>query len=1087
MKLHVVYDSPNWAYHRIALQIQKYLSNEFEIQLVGYHEIYSCDFTPCQADVVILIPFQAIVMRDRGYFPKEAKLIVCQYDDNVWRSEQDQRQLLQRAMSHADMALFAHTRLRDTIQADLGAPLSALTGLCEDGVDPQFFDYWYHVDWEAEPLKVGWAGNAAKEFHGGDNKGVGVIKEALADLPGIELSILDRNAHWRSMTEMMLWYRDLHLIVCASEKEGTPNPVLEAMSTGRPFVSCLPVGIIPDILERAGKATAGFRSGSRPGIVIGERTPEALRKTIQVLAMDRHLLREMGRAAAQEARSQWAWVDKVEQFRDAVHRVMVPQQIEVKSNPAILPATLPDSPKAKKEREPKIVGVFGASYCGGSLIEYILDSIPGFISVGKPWKLAEDQTKKCFFCGEDCVVFDMSFRLMLQDSPASIYRILKERFEDLYGIVLGGMTPDVCQEIGRPDLAVVAVGHPLVSAQNFKHFDGQDEAAHLETWHTFYQNYLLRYLSENEVPTVIINIENLFRPESLFDRMRVICEAVTGKPFESNERLLWETEWFSSNHHRIDSSIEGEMISEGILDVSNQIPRLPGTSDSQIKNLRVKHLWRYLRAMALNPKAIVIPLFSNVIPDDNMDEESGFLEKPRPKLADQLHTGLVEIVDVGADLTAELTVFVPTVHGPDLQNCLEALKKQDCKFNGPILIENVSPMDAAFQCMNDWCLTPYFVEVDEDMILRPHALRRLHGAAVQAGDRYPIVCFPLHDTLFDRIILGVKIYRHETIRRYPFQSSGSCEMDQAERLAKDGYQILIDWRDPKKKNYDFVDVASRSDKVLGSHGQNWVPQTIYEAVQNRFLKWRRFGYVWLEEYPGRFLEQLIQHPSERALWAFLGMASGLSCDMNHLEGEKDFQKYENIPGWKQFQRFFGERTSTNLGSWGDEVRSETFACGDETTYKKAADFLRDCKTVEDWGCGRGGFRKFLNNGMDYKGVDGSKNPNVDQIADLCGYVGDAEGVLLRHVLEHNYGWRKILENALRSFSKKLCIVLFTPFSDQTRELYYHKELGVPDLSFSKKSLIEFFEDHGCCWELEEGISTDSSYKQEHIFRVGWKS
>jgi hypothetical protein len=77
------------------------------------------------------------------------------------------------------------------------------------------------------------------------------------------------------------------------------------------------------------------------------------------------------------------------------------------------------------------------------------------------------------------------------------------------------------------------------------------------------------------------------------------------------------------------------------------------------------------------------------------------------------------------DLRDQVTVFVISVQTPDLPDCLDALKKQDCLFRQD-LIENIAPMDRAFQQMLERAKTPYFVQVDEDMILYPQAIRRLY-------------------------------------------------------------------------------------------------------------------------------------------------------------------------------------------------------------------------------------------------------------------------------------------------------------------------------------------------------------------------
>ena len=79
----------------------------------------------------------------------------------------------------------------------------------------------------------------------------------------------------------------------------------------------------------------------------------------------------------------------------------------------------------------------------------------------------------------------------------------------------------------------------------------------------------------------------------------------------------------------------------------------------------------------------------------------------------------------------DLTVFIISSGEETSDDCTAALKEQDCTF--PIEhIRDVAPMSAAFQAMPDSCLTPYFLQVDADMILKPDAVRKLYNAIHQS-------------------------------------------------------------------------------------------------------------------------------------------------------------------------------------------------------------------------------------------------------------------------------------------------------------------------------------------------------------------
>lgn len=87
---------------------------------------------------------------------------------------------------------------------------------------------------------------------------------------------------------------------------------------------------------------------------------------------------------------------------------------------------------------------------------------------------------------------------------------------------------------------------------------------------------------------------------------------------------------------------------------------------------------------------------------------------------------------------------------------------------------------------------------------------------------------------------------------------------------------------------------------------------------------------------------------------------------------------------------------------------------------------------------------------------------------------------MRHVLEHNYDWKVILENALDSFSKRMCLILFTPLTEKTSVITTNPVYGdVPDISFSMKELESIFEKHNVSYTYET-FKTETQYNTETI-------
>jgi hypothetical protein len=105
------------------------------------------------------------------------------------------------------------------------------------------------------------------------------------------------------------------------------------------------------------------------------------------------------------------------------------------------------------------------------------------------------------------------------------------------------------------------------------------------------------------------------------------------------------------------------------------------------------------------------------------------------------------------------------------------------------------------------------------------------------------------------------------------------------------------------------------------------------------------------------------------------------------------------------------------------------------------------------------------------------------VADLADYTSTTDGLVLRHVLEHDRRWPLILRNALASFRRRMVLVVSTPFVRATAE---SRRESAPDsdakpiqIHFCRRDLVAEFD--GIPFRLEENVATDSPYGREHIF------
>ncbi|NJN39859.1 MAG: class I SAM-dependent methyltransferase [Gammaproteobacteria bacterium] len=140
--------------------------------------------------------------------------------------------------------------------------------------------------------------------------------------------------------------------------------------------------------------------------------------------------------------------------------------------------------------------------------------------------------------------------------------------------------------------------------------------------------------------------------------------------------------------------------------------------------------------------------------------------------------------------------------------------------------------------------------------------------------------------------------------------------------------------------------------------------------------------------------------------------------------------------------------------------------------------------MEDWGCGLGGFKHCIDERQRYAGVDGSQSPYADLIVDLERYASSADAIHMRHVLEHNPGWPRILASALESFRKRMVLTLFTPFQNPTQVIARYPNFNgtgveMVDIGFAREDIVRPFSD--LRWFSIENIRTDTQYGVEHMF------
>lgn len=250
------------------------------------------------------------------------------------------------------------------------------------------------------------------------------------------------------------------------------------------------------------------------------------------------------------------------------------------------------------------------------------------------------------------------------------------------------------------------------------------------------------------------------------------------------------------------------------------------------------------------------------------------------------------------DLSREVAVCVATVGGPTFGRAMAALERQDCRFAGPVVVRNVAPSARAFRLLNERCPTPVYVQVGEDMVLRPHAVRALHARLLAAPPEVAGVCLPLWDTHLGRTVMGVKVLRRDVLARHAYREVAGTGFDLDARLRAAGHPILV--VQPTDFLGRVVDDDPHRPEVMGEHVVEGAAALFerYRAVFAYHRDHPEMSYAWRDLVLVLERLGLAARTDDPDLWALLGAVAGLS---GAQRTDRSYRAYRALPGLRELR------------------------------------------------------------------------------------------------------------------------------------------------------------------------------------------
>ena len=252
-------DRPDWAIDSKARNLARDLADRYEIVIRYQRDVAESDLE--SADLVMIFYWlelnqMPIPQETLARFTHKLVIGICSHYELQGQLRERGLAVLNRLPS----CVFANNKL---LQTEFAPLIRVPVHYTPNGVDTTFFHPAETRRVQSKgTLRVGWAGSLGNQ--GAEHRGFpNVIEPAVAALPGVELVTAIREQYWRNRDEMLDFYRDLDVYVCASRSEGTPNPALEAAACGVPVVTT-PVGNMPELIVDGGNGC--FFDGTAQGL-----------------------------------------------------------------------------------------------------------------------------------------------------------------------------------------------------------------------------------------------------------------------------------------------------------------------------------------------------------------------------------------------------------------------------------------------------------------------------------------------------------------------------------------------------------------------------------------------------------------------------------------------------------------------------------------------------------------------------------------------------------------------------------------------------------------------------------------------------
>jgi hypothetical protein len=231
-----------------------------------------------------------------------------------------------------------------------------------------------------------------------------------------------------------------------------------------------------------------------------------------------------------------------------------------------------------------------------------------------------------------------------------------------------------------------------------------------------------------------------------------------------------------------------------------------------------------------------------------------------------------------------VTAVLLTIGEPTLERARASVLRQTHAVSDIVVVDNVRPFHRAVNYGAARVKTPFFIQVDSDMVLDDDCVENLVG---RFDDHVGSVLCHLRDPLYGRVE-AIKMYRTQCFASGGLPDSISPDTDFHDRMRQQGWVTIYSLR--------YHDRDRRAWHTFGDHLPEY---TQFFGYSRHALDGRRWHYRGNAAALRHHLEKLYASGHPAALISMVGLAHGLFLPgrtdlLSKYEADADFERIEAL-------------------------------------------------------------------------------------------------------------------------------------------------------------------------------------------------